>query len=235
MQQSNTRFHSPSHFWGAWGVALLLLFSPPSFAQTTSLRDSLQRAAEQVSFHPDSIDLRLRKAALNVQLEQWQFAKDEYDAVIDLQPRNLTARYFRAYVNEKLHRYNFARLDYEELLRLVPGHFEARLGLALLNQRDQHYTEALDGINLLVAAHPDSALAWAARAGIEEERGMLDLAEYDYTEALRRDALNKDYLLARADLRIRLGQTDRARQDLDMVVRLGTPRAALREWYNRLR
>ncbi len=199
------------------------------------LRDSLAKATEALSFHPESIDLRLRKASWNVQLEQWQYALNEYDAVLAREPRNVAALYYRAFVNEQLHRYNFARIDYENLLEVVPGNFEARLGLALLNQKDQHYTEALDGINNLVTAHPDSAIAWAARGGIENERGLLELAEYDYTKALELDPANGDYLLCRADILIRLKQFDKARRDLDAIVRQGTPKLALKEWYDKCR
>lgn len=218
-------------------VTLLLVCAASSqvAAQQTgnSLRDSLRQVSEQLSFHPDSIDLRLRKAALNVALEEWDYAKSEYDAVLRMHPRNIAALFYRAYVNQQLHRYNYARIDYEDLLKIIPGNFEARLGLALLNQKDKHYTDALDGINHLVSAYPDSALAWAARAGIEVEQGMDELAEYDYTEALKRDPDNADYLLSRADVRIRLRQFDKARRDLDAIVRQGTPRLALKEWYDK--
>lgn len=197
------------------------------------LRDSLRQVAEQLSYHPDSVDLRLRKAALNVALEEWDYAKAEYDAVLRVYPRNIAALFYRAYVNQQLHRYNYARTDYEDLLELIPGNFEALLGLALLNQKDRHFTEALDGINHLVTAYPDSALAWAARAGIEVEQGMDELADYDYSEALKRDPDNADYLLSRADVRIRLRQFDKARGDLDAIVRQGTPRLALKEWYDK--
>ena len=150
------------------------------------------------------------------------------------EPTNIAALYYRAYCNDRLGRYNFARLDYQNVLTLVPGNFEARLGLALLNEKDQHYTEALDGINQLVTAHPDSAVAWAARAGIESERGMNELAEYDYEKALQLDPDNKDYLLSRADLRIKLHRFTDAQRDLDKLVALGTPRAALKEWYDKI-
>ena len=218
-------------------VAAAMLSATALYAQTeaSGLRDSLALASEQLSIHPDSIDLRLRKAAWNVRLGQWQYAKDEYDAVLRQAPGNIAALYFRAYANERLHRHAFARQDYEALLRRVPDHFEARLGLALLNQGDGRHTEALDGINALVDAHPDSALAWAARAGMERERGMADLAEYDYSRALEIDPGNADYLLCRADVRIGLGKMDEAREDLDSIVRKGTPRQALREWYDRCR
>ena len=214
----------------------LMLWLPMGvMAQSTHpLRDSLKAATERLSFHPDSIDLRLTKAGWNMQLEEWQNAKVEYDIVLRHEPTNIAALYYRAYCNDRLGRYNFARLDYQNVLTLVPGNFEARLGLALLNEKDQHFTEALDGINQLVSAHPDSAVAWAARAGIENERGMNELAEYDYGKALQLDPDNKDYLLSRADLRIKLRRFTDAQRDLDKLVALGTPRAALKEWYDKI-
>ena len=214
-------------------MALSLLLRLPSLAQEDrkALRDSLKLAMEQLSYHPDSVDLRLRKAAWNMQLGEWQYAKDEYDWVINHHPDNLAARYYRAYANTQLRRYNFARLDYETVLRVVPGNFDARLGLALLNQKDHHYTEAMDGVNMLVSTYPDSATAWAARAGIEKERDMKELAAYDYGEALRRQPDNRDWLLAHADLLIALRRYDEARKDLDRLVALGVSRGQLRDMY----
>ena len=214
-------------------MALSLLLCLPSLAQEDrkALRDSLKLAMEQLSYHPDSVDLRLRKAAWNMQLGEWQYAKDEYDWVINHHPDNLAARYYRAYANTQLRRYNFARLDYETVLRVVPGNFDARLGLALLNQKDHHYTEAMDGVNMLVSTYPDSATAWAARAGIEKERDMKELAAYDYGEALRRQPDNRDWLLAHADLLIALRRYDEARKDLDRLVALGVSRGQLRDMY----
>lgn len=203
-----------------------------AMAQTLNpFRDSLKVASERLSYYPDSIDLRLRKASWYMQLEEWQSAKNEYDIVLRHNPSNVAALYYRAYANERLGRYKFARLDYQNLLVLVPGNFEARLGLALLNEKDKHFTEALDGINQLVDVYPDSAVAWAARAGMENERGMLELAEYDYGKAIGLSPNNNDFILSRADIRIKLGKFQDAIQDLDRLVRLGTPRAALKEWY----
>lgn len=218
-------------------MALSLLLCLPSLAQEDrkALRDSLKLAMEQLSYHPDSVDLRLRKAAWNMQLGEWQYAKDEYDWVIGHHPDNLAARYYRAYANTQLRRYNFARLDYETVLRVVPGNFDARLGLALLNQKDHHYTEAMDGVNMLVSSYPDSATAWAARAGIERERDMKELAVYDYGEALRREPDNRDWLLARADLLIALRRYEEARKNLDRLVKLGVARGELRKMYKALR
>ena len=115
-------------------LSLLLSLSAHAQQDRKALRDSLKLAVEALAYHPDSVDLRLRKAAWNMQLGEWQYAKDEYDWVISRHPDHLAARYYRAYANMQLRRYNFARLDYENVLRVVPGNFDARLGLALLNQ-----------------------------------------------------------------------------------------------------
>ena len=214
----------------------LALASLSSIAQERSqLRDSLSKALETLAYHPDSVDLILKKASWNIELGQWQYAKDSYDDVLRLEPYNPAALFFRAYANEKLNRLNFARLDSETLLTIVPGNFEAQLGLALLNFKDKHFTEAMDMANRLVSQFPDSAVAYAARAGMERERGMTELAEYDYTEALRRDSANTDYLLSRADLRIQLRMWDDARRDLDKLVALGIPQSSLKAFYRRLR
>lgn len=201
-------------------------------AQTPKeMRDSLSAASEALAYHPDSVDLRLKKAGWNLQLGQWDYACTEYDYILKRNPKNITALFFRAYANEKLGKYKFARLDYENLLAIVPGHFEGRLGLALLNHKDKRYTAALDMLNSLCSQFPDKAEAFAARAGVEQERGMLELAEYDFGEALKLDSHNPDYRLSRIDVRLRLGRKAEARADLDDLVRQGIARPSLEEWY----
>lgn len=200
-----------------------------------ALRDSLAAATEVLAYHPDSIDLRLKKAAWNIQLEQWDYAKDDLDKVLFLNNTNIAGLYYRAFVNEKLKRYNFARLDYQNLLVLVPGNFQAQLGLALLNEKDKHHTEAYDGLNSLIEQYPDSALAYAARGGLEKERGMLELAEYDYAEAMKRDAKNTDYIINHADILITLGRKLDALEDLEKLRKLGIPMGQLGDFYIRIR
>lgn len=215
---------------------MLPIISIPSSAQTRQdLHDSLSVAMEELSFHPDSLNLRLRKASWNVMLEQWQYARDEYDYVLRRDPQNIAALFYRAFVNEKQKRYKFARLDYENLLVIVPGNFEAILGLALLNQKDCRYTDAFNQINMLVSQYPDSAVAYAARAGIEFERKMYVPAEYDYNKAICLDRQNEDYRINHINVLIILKRKDDAREELDEMVKKGTPRANLSEWYKKCR
>ena len=204
-------------------------------AQGKALRDSLSKATEILAYHPDSIDLRLKKAAWNIQLEQWQYAKDDLDKVLFLNNMNIAGLFYRAYVNEKLRRYNFARLDYQNLLVLVPGNFQAQLGLALLNHKDKHYTEAYDGINSLIEQYPDSATAFAARGGMEKERGQMELAEYDYAKAMQLDEKNPDYIINHLDILIILGRKNEAYADLQHLQTMGYKSGQLQDFYVRLR
>ncbi len=216
-------------------IALLMSMGRAVAQSSSALRDSLALATETLAYHPDSIDLRLKKAAWNIQLEQWNYAKDELDKVLFLNQTNIAGLFYRAFVNEKLKRYNFARLDYQNLLVLVPGNFQAQLGLALLNEKDQHHTEAYDGINNLIEQYPDSAVAYAARGGMEKERGMLELAAYDYAEAMRLDSTNQDYIVSHVDLLITLGCKLEAYDDLCRLQALGVQPGQLQDFYARLR
>ena len=218
-------------------IFAIILNILPTWAQETreQFRDSLKAATELLAYHPDSTDLQLRKAGWNIQLEQWDYAKNEYDKILAREPYNLSARYYRAFVNEKLRRYPFARLDYEAVLTIVPSNFEALLGIALLNQKDGRQTEAYNQINQLVAMNPDSAVAYAARAGIEKERQMFSLAENDYEAACQRDPSNVDYRLNRVELLVLLKRPEEARAQLDILSKQGVAQGVLVPWYRRIR
>ena len=144
----------------------------------------------------------------------------------------LTALFFRAFADEKLGKFNFARADYEQILKVVPTHFETRLCLLLLNQRDSHLTEAFDQANQLVALYPDSASVYFARAGVEKEMEMLELAEGDYVKALDIDKNNNDYLLALMETRLYMAKFDLAYADLEALIKRGLARASLQNYFD---
>ena len=194
------------------------------------LRDSLSTLIQQVNRFPDDVDLRFRKAAVNLLLEQWDYAIEEYSFILK-KGENATAFFYRAYAYTRVGNYAFARADYESLLKLQPTHFEGLLGLALLNDRDHRPTEAMDMMNRLVEMYPENATAYAVRGGMEKDRHLYDLAEYDFSEAIRLDPAEPQYLLNRAVIRITLGEKRLAKEDLDQAVRLGISRAELTSLY----
>jgi tetratricopeptide (TPR) repeat protein len=196
-------------------------------------RDSLTVLSKAINQHPQSVDLRLRKAAVNIELGQWDYAIEEYGRVLLMEPRNLTALYFRAYAYEHVRSHEQAKADYESILRLVPSNFEARLGLAMTYRKMGKSVEALDALSQLVQFSPDSAYAYAARAGLEVELKQYDAALYDWEEAIRLDTANVDFRVSKVDVLLVLNKKTEARSLLNEMIRMGVPRAALKEWLER--
>ena len=155
--------------------------------------------------------------------------------MLRLDPQNLAALYFRAYCHTQQHHYDLAKVDYETFLTIQPEHLEAHLGLAHTLQKLGRKTDTFDELNRIVLLFPDSADAYAARAAYEAEQQQYDAAVYDWDEALRRQPENVEYGVSKVDALIRLGRRDEARELLDAIVRRGTPRGALKEWYDQLK
>ncbi len=198
-------------------------------------RDSLAVLNEQIRHYPADADLRLRKAAVNIELNQLDYAAEEYGRVLELNPNNLAAYYFRAYVYSRERRFDLARNDYEAILARVPRHFEAQLGLAMVKRQMGRTSEVVDELNQLVQMFPDSAMAYAARAGFEHEQQMLDLAVYDWSEAISLAPENAEFVVSKVETLLILKRKKEARKELESAIRRGLPRGAFLEWIERCR
>jgi len=212
---------------------LSLLTSPAQTRQ--QWRDSLEVLSAQLRKTPADIDLRLRKAEANINLEQWDYALAEYGKILHADENNMAALYFRAYVHTQQHHYDLAKVDYETFLGHAPHHFEARLGLAHVLQKMGRRTDTADHLNTLVEMFPDSATAYAARAAYETEQQQYDVALYDWDEAIRRQPLNADFVVSKADILISQNRRDEAYAVLTEAISRGIPRYALKEWLDKCR
>ena len=219
---------------------LLLLTTALTLAAQTALtpqqwRDSLAALNQQIDRQPQSTDLRLKKAAVNIELNQWEYAIEEYGNVLRIEPSNLAALFYRAYAHTTLRHYGLARADYESFLKIAPINLEARLGLATVCERMGRITDAMDELTRAVQMFPDSAVAYAARALFETGQKQYEPALYDWTEAIRRRPGNTAYVVSKVDLLLQLGRRKEARRELDDAIRRGEPRSALKEWFDRCR
>jgi len=196
-------------------------------------RDSLNVLNKLISTSPWSTDLHLRKATANLELKQWEYAIDEYALVLKRDPHNPAALFYRAYANTHLRHFDLARNDLNDLLIYFPRHFEARLSLAVVLQQMGRRQDALDQLNQTIEMHPDSAVAYAARANLERQMKQDDAALYDWQRAEQLDTRNPLYVASHADLLIVLERREEARRILDAAVRRGIPKGMLLEWYEK--
>ena len=204
-------------------------------ADTPKWRDSLAVLNKQIATQPWSTDLHLRKAAVNLELQQWQYAIDEYGLVLQHQVHNPAALFYRAYAATHLRHYEAARHDLETLLSVFPTHMEARLSLAYVLQRMGRQSEALDELNMVVEMQPDSALTYVARASLEREMNQLESALYDWQQAVRLEPLNSDYVVSEVELLLHLGRKAEALRVLDEAAERGIPRGLLLEWRRKIK
>ena len=198
-------------------------------------RDSLAVLNQQIAQTAWSTDLHLRKAAVNLELEQWEFAADEYSAILRREPRNPAALFYRAYAYMQQRHYAPAAADYETLLEVNPTLLSSGIGLSYAQQRMGKLRDALDVLNRMVELHPDTAVAYVARASLEQQMGQLDAALYDWEQAARLEPSNRDYMVSRVEVLIALGRKDEARELLDKAVAAGATRGQLQQWYVKCR
>lgn len=216
-------------------VIIGMMASLATFAQSSSQawRDSLQVLNKAISLEPRNTDLRLKKAAVNIELGQWEYAIEEYGRVLALDQKNLAAFYFRAYAHTNQRHYDLAKNDYESFLAIVPKHFEAQLGLAMVKRALGRKTDTIDELNRLVQQFPDSAKAYAARAAYETELKQFELALFDWEEAMKREPRNLEFLVSRVDVLLTLKRHEEAWTLLNDALKRGVPRAALKEWIDK--
>ena len=216
-------------------VGLVGRVSTASAQTPKEWRDSISVLIQQLDQSPNSIDLRLKKAEANINLGQYDYAINEYSKVLKQDDKNLAAMYFRAFCHTQLRHYDMARADYEAFLTIQPEHLEAHLGLAHVLQLLGRKTDATDELNRCVLLFPDSADAYAARAAHETQLQQYDAALYDCDGALRLKPSDASLAASKADVLIKMEKWRDARQTLDNAVKQGTPRAALKEWYDKLK
>ena len=99
-----------------------------------------------------------------------------------------------------------------------------------------------DGIRHAFGLHLTGAAVWPVSLfdgwGVlvdGMERGMGDLAVYDFKEAIKRDPDNSDYHISYVDLLITLKRKGEALDELDKLVKMGVHRGSLLDLYSRAR
>ena len=229
-------------------IVTQLLFVASVNAQTQQeLRDSLSMINRLIEQHPNAYKLKLRKAALNIEFGEWEYALDEYNKVLEIVPDNPTALYYRGYVYQHLRRLADARRDYERLLLAEPQNEHALMGLILTNLEDNRITEAFDGANRMVEMFPSSAQAYAVRAEVERHENMVSPALEDIRKAIEIEDVEVQkkypvtvddditaYQLTAFELYMQQKDHKAARGCLDYLIKNGVPRAYLNSYYTRL-
>lgn len=183
--------------------------------------EALESYGIALGLSPQTPALLLGRASLYLKLGNEGRALTDYTTLLDQWPDHSEALLLRGYTRQRMRQYRDARTDYEHLLRLHPDHEQALLGLALVNDADLRPREAMENVNRAIEVYPDHADAYALRAGMEAERQQYELAELDYTEAIRLSPYNPSFYLARAHFYTKMKRKREAREDARRAALLG--------------
>ncbi len=208
-----------------------LLFSNLGLVQRRLER--YDEAIESYSFAlnaaPKSVPLLLERAGLYLQQGENNRALVDYNLALDVNPELSEALLMRAYILMSKQDFPAARIDYERLLSLAPENYNGRLGLATLSLREGKHREALEIMNKLLVEYPGDATLYMARAGVEQEMDLLDLALIDLDKAIWLDEAAGDAYVMRGDIYLGQKKKSLAKLDFNKALSLGIPPADLRE------
>ncbi len=188
---------------------------------------------------PRAVPILLNRATLYLEQGREEAARVDYSQVLDLDEDNAEALLMRAYILMQQRDYKAARSDYEHLLRVDADSYNGRLGLATLEQKVGRFEAALRLLGAMLEnpvedgkewEKSEVALLYVARAGVELQMKLPDLALLDLEEALRLDASQADAYLMRGQIYLEQGKKPGARRDFEKAAELGIPQSELRTW-----
>lgn len=173
---------------------------------------------------PQSVKILLNRASLYLQKDLLDKAYIDYCNVLDVDRKNEEALLYRAYIYTRRRNYKEARIDYNTLLQMLPEHRMGRLGLALLDQKEMRYREATEIFNRLLDEDPNDTAILKARANLEMEMELPDMALLDVNNVIRLTPNDAEAYLMKGDIYLILKKKKDANKAYDKAVSLGIPR-----------
>lgn len=140
---------------------------------------------------------------------------------------NLLSRAGMAWTNA--HKPQQAEAAYGKALDLSPRDTQILMDRAIARAGMEHYWEAIEDLNRVVALAPKLSEAWLLRAQAHHVLALDAKSMVDVEEALRLSPQSGEALLLRGNLRAAKSDTLHAKQDWEAVRRVaaGTPAAAI--------
>lgn len=130
--------------------------------------------AKALAGRPDDTALRLQRGLARALLGRYFDAVDDFNAVLDADPRNIDALVLRATAYKRLGGVELALDDLDRALKLDPEHPDALLERGIVRHLRNDDDRARDDWRRLIRAAPDSAAAQVARENLEKLNNTMD-------------------------------------------------------------
>jgi len=160
------------------------------------------------------------RAAAYLQRGDFNFAIQDYDQAIRLNPQYAAAYHNRGIIHARNGEYERAVQDYDEAIRLDPNDAGAFINRGVVYQDKRQYEPAIADYSQAIRIDPKNPYGFMNRGNTYEEIGQYDLALLDHDQAVRLKPNEAKTFMNRGNVYRDKRQYDRAVQDYDQAVRL---------------
>lgn len=166
--------------------------------------------------NPDDKAARRQVVELSMTLGEWAIAKDNLEILLRAEPGDSQLCENFGYCQQCIGRYNEAAEWYRKAVQADPHRIVAYLRLAVLYQQQLKQVErVIPIIDEAIAANPNSAPAYVAKAQLLRSHGQLKAAAEAIRKSREIDADDAQGLIVAADIEQSLGNYPAARQILE--------------------
>lgn len=208
-----------------------LLYSNLGFIYTK--KNKLEQAADYytkaIILLPKTVNILLARASVYMQLGMTDSAYDDYLEVISNDVRNKEAMTMKSYIDFSRRDYVKAKEGYNNLLKWYPDDYNAMLGLAMVEQKEKHYDKASVILSSLISSNPTDVKLYLARAEVEYERGLYELALEDCIKAIELDNKSVQAIIMRIKINTKRDKSLLVKSDMKRLNKMGISSLEIKE------
>ncbi|MCA2803680.1 MAG: serine protease [Microcystis sp. M114S2] len=172
---------------------------------------------QAIRINPNDADAYVSRGNLYSDLRKYDLALSDYDKAIKINPNYAEAYYNRGLLYYNLRKYDLALSDYSKAIDINPNDASAYNNRGNLYRDLQKYELALSDFSKAIEINPNLAQAYVNRGIIYYHQKKYELALADYTNAIDINPNLAQAYLGRGLLYAILGQTEKAKIDLQQA------------------
>ena len=193
-------------------------------------REAISQFSVLLKDYPNFRDARFDRASCYLEIKNVHAALEDCETLFNAELKKeekIKALFLRSACHTENRHPEKAKDDLEMILKEDPANESAQLLLAFAYLHLGQNAEALNRLNLFVASHPQSVEGLVARAELEEQQQMLEVARADYDKAIALAPQDATLYAKRAKLLLQMNLRLQAEKDIHKAIDLGYPSQSL--------
>lgn len=180
--------------------------------------------------HPESVFILHQRAGLLMEMERWDEAREDYNALLSIDSLDVEALYNRGVLKLEVKDRAGAEKDFEVAER--NGEFSpfGLLGKALLQRLDEEWEEAEKTYTAVLKDYPEMVDLYLKRAECYLHLDQLSRLSHDLQNAATHEFANPMYYFLRGQLRLKQFDKLAALSDFKKAQELGMDSELLHPW-----